>query len=69
MKQLTESIMNNKNIKKDIEESTRKIKTSEEAQDVVKEMEKILKSKDCDILWLAYQQGKIFKNLKPITNS
>ena len=31
MKQLTESIMNNKNIKKDIEESARKIKTSEEA--------------------------------------
>ena len=27
-------------------------------------MEKIIKNKKCDILWLAYQQGQVFEKLK-----
>ena len=64
MKQLKESIMNDENVNKDIEESARKDKNSEVAAEVVKETEKIIKSYKCNILWLAYQQGKIFKKFK-----
>ena len=32
--------------------------------EVVTEMKKIIKSNKCTILWLAYQQGKIFEKFK-----
>lgn len=50
MKQLKESIMNDENVNKDIEESARKDKNSEVAAEVVKETEKIIKSNKCNIL-------------------
>ena len=63
-KQLEESIIDNENVTTDIEESAGKIQNSEEAAAVVQKMEKIIKSNKCNILWLAYQQGKIFEKLK-----
>ena len=64
IKQLKEWIICNENVNKDIEESARKVKNSEEVAEVVKDMEKIIKSNKCSILWLTYQQGKIFAKLK-----
>ena len=64
MKQLREAIMNNKNVNKDIKESARKVKNSEEEAEIVTEMKKIIKSNKCTILWLAYKQGKIFEKFK-----
>ena len=63
-KQLEESIMSDKNVNTDIEESARKIKNSDEAAVVVQEMEKIIKSNKCIFLWLAYQQSKRFEKFK-----
>ena len=40
------------------------VKSSEEAVEVVNEIEKIIKSKKCSILWLSYQQGQIFERFK-----
>ena len=40
------------------------VKSSEEAVETVNNMEKIIKSKKCNILWLAYQQGQIFEKFK-----
>ena len=37
------------------------VKSSEEAVETVNDMEKCIKSKKCNILWLAYQQGQIFE--------
>ena len=50
MKQLKESIMSEENLRRDIKESTRKVKNSDEVAEVVKEMEKTLKSYKCSIL-------------------
>ena len=56
--------MNDENLKTDIEESAKKVKTSKEAAAVVQEMEKIIKSDKWSILWVAYQPGEILKNFK-----
>ena len=40
------------------------VKSSEEAVEVINEIEKIIKSKKCSILWLSYQQGQIFERFK-----
>ena len=64
MKQLKELVMSDKNVNKDIEESARYVKNSDKAAEVLKEMENIIKSNKCSILWLAYQQGKISENFK-----
>ena len=66
MKQLKESIMSDENVNKDIEESAWNVKNSDEVEAVVKEMEKIIKSNKCSMLWLAYQQGKISERFKAI---
>ena len=47
----------------DIENKAKIVKSSEEAVKVVNEMEEIIRSNKC-ILWLAYQQGKIFEKLE-----
>ena len=52
------------NANKVIENSAKNVKRSEEAVGVVKEMEKIIRSNKCCILWLAYQQGKILETFK-----
>ena len=48
----------------DIEKLSRKVQNSKDVAEVVKEMEKIIKSNKCNILWFAYQQGKIFEKFK-----
>ena len=49
----------------DIKESNRNVKNSDKAAEIVKEMKKkIIKSEKHSILWLAYQQGKIFETFK-----
>ena len=50
MKQIKESIMSEENVRRDIKESTRNVKNSDEVTEVVKEMEKTLKSYKCSIL-------------------
>ena len=61
MKQLRESIMSDVNVNTDIKESARKVKNSKEVVAAVQKMDKIIKS---NILWLVYQQGKIFEEFK-----
>ena len=56
--------MSDKNVNTDTEESVRKVKNSDEAAAVVQEMEKIIKSNKCILLWLAYQQIKRFEKFK-----
>ena len=63
MKQLKELITSDENVNKDIKESVRKVKNFAEAAEIVKEMEKVIKSNKCSILWLAYQQSKIFEKV------
>ena len=48
----------------DIENTAKRAKSSEEAMEVVKEIEKIIRSNKCNILWVAYQQGRIFEIFK-----
>ena len=48
-------------VNEDIKKTGKNVKSSEEA---VNEMEKIIKSNKCNILWLAYQQGQIFERFK-----
>ena len=65
MKQLKELITSDENVNKDIKGSVRKVKNFvAEAAEIVKEMEKVIKSNKCSILWLAYQQSKIFEKVK-----
>lgn len=52
-KQVESSIMSDKNLNTNIIESARKFQNSEEVAEVVKEMQKIIKSNKCNILWLA----------------
>ena len=40
------------------------VKSSEKAEAVVNQMEKIIKSNRCGILWLAYLEGHIFERFK-----
>ena len=40
------------------------VKSSEEAVEVVNEIEKIIKSKKCSIFWLSCQQGQILERFK-----
>ena len=43
---------------KDFEKTSNSIKIPDEAVDVVSNIEKIIRSKNFDIFWLAYQQGQ-----------
>lgn len=53
-KQVEDLIMSDRNLNTGIEESAKKVQNSQEvAEDVVKEMEKIIKSNKCNILGLA----------------
>ena len=44
------------------------VKNSENAAEVLQEFEQIIISKKSQIIWLAYQQGKIFKKLRKQRN-
>ena len=48
----------------DIQNTVKNVKSSEETVEVINEIEKIIKSKKCSILWLFYQQGQIFERFK-----
>ena len=61
MKQVKKSIMIDKKVNINIEKTTKYINSSEEAVEAVNEMEKIIKSNKYNILWLAYQQGRVFE--------
>ena len=63
-KQFDESIISDENENTDIEETASKVKKSEEAAAVIQEMEKIIRSKKSNILWLTYQHDKIFEKSK-----
>ena len=53
-KQVEDSIMSDRNLNRDIKDSAEKVQNSQEvAEDVVKELEKIVKSNKCNILGLA----------------
>ena len=56
--------MSDEIVNKDNENSPKKVKGLEEAVEVVKKMEKIIRSNKCRMLWLAYQQGKISETFK-----
>lgn len=59
--QLEESIMRDDNMNIDMQKSARKVKSSEEAEAVIQEMGKIIRSKRSNMLWLTNQQGKMVK--------
>ena len=48
----------------DIQNTAENVKSSDETVEVINEIEKIIKSKKCSILWLFYQQGQIFERFK-----
>ena len=53
-KQVEDSIMSDRNLNRDIKDSAEKVQNSQEvAEDLVKELEKIVKSNKCNILGLA----------------
>ena len=47
-----------------IEKIANSVKNPQEAVEVVNNMEKVIKSNKCNILWLAYQGSQIFKKFK-----
>ena len=51
MKHLKESIMSDEIVNQDIENTAKNVKTSEEAMEVIKEMEKKFRSNKFSILW------------------
>ena len=61
LKKVKESIMIKQIVNEDIEKTTESVKSSEEAVEAVSNMGKIIKSKKCNILWLAYKV-KYLKN-------
>ena len=64
-----ELIMIDEIVNEDIEKTAKSVKSPEEAVEAVNNMEKIIKSNECNILWLAYQQGQIFETFKINENS
>ena len=63
MKHTKESIVVYEIFKYDIENTTKNVKSSEEAVEVVNEMEKIIKSKKSSICGLPTNKAKYFKYL------
>ena len=64
MENVKESIIIDETVNQDIENTLKNVESSEKAVEVVKKMEKIIKSNKRDLLLLAYQQGQIFKRFK-----
>ena len=61
---MKELIMIDEIFNQDIQNTAKNVKSSEETVEVINEIEKIIKSKKCSILWLFYQQGQIFERFK-----
>ena len=51
-------------VNEDIEKTAKSVKTPEEVVEAVNNMEKIIKSNKCNILWLALKKGQIFEKFK-----
>ena len=60
--------MSDENVNIDIEKSSRNVKNSDEAAEIVKDIEKLIQRNKCSILWLAYQHDKILKDLNSTIN-
>ena len=64
-KRLMESLVYNENIDaKDLNERANMVKSCKEAVDVIKEYEDIIKTNKKNIIFFAYQQGKLFRKFK-----
>ena len=62
---LEDSIINSDwNENKELEEKASKVKINEDAAAVIREFKEIIKSKKRNIVYLAYQQGKVFIKFK-----
>ena len=61
MKHVKESTTSDEKTNQDIENTAKNIKSSEETMEIIKEMEKIIRSNNYSILWLAHQQVQIFE--------
>ena len=64
LKKVKESIMGEEIVNEDIEKKAKSVKSPEEAVEAVNNMEKVIKSDKCNILWLAYQQDQISQKFK-----
>ena len=64
LKKMKDSIMIEETVNEDIEKTAKSVKSPDEAVEKVNNMEKVIKSNKCNILWLAYQQGQIFEKFK-----
>ena len=60
-KKVKDSIMMVEIVNKNFEKTSNTIKSPDEPVDAHKNMEKIIRSKKSNILWLVYQQGQIFE--------
>ena len=63
---LKESIMSEEVDSKGVEVLSKKIDNPDDAAELIKKIERIMKSKKNNILMLAYHQGIILKNIKLI---
>ena len=64
MKRVKESLMSDEIANQDIENTAKNVKRSQEAMEVVKEMEKNIRSSKYKISWLAQQKVQIFERFK-----
>ena len=63
-KKVTGSIMMEEIANEDFQKTSSSIKSPDKEVDDINYMEKNIRSKKSDILWLAYQQGQIFEKFK-----
>ena len=69
-KWLIDSLVYNENInKEDLHEQGYKVEDYEEAVDIIKEYEAIIKTNKKNLIFFVYQQGKNIENLRKIENS
>ena len=69
-KWLIDSLVYNENINtEDLNEQGYKVEDYEEAVDIIKEYEAIIKANKKNLIFFVYQQGKNIENLRKIENS
>ena len=69
-KWLIDSLVYNENINtEDLNEQGYKVEDYEEAVDIIKEYEAIIKTNKKNLIFFVYQQGKNIENLRKIENS
>ena len=57
-------MMSEQVLSKDIKELAKKVDNPDDVAELIKKMDKMIKSKKNSILMIAYEQGKIFKEFK-----